>query len=458
MEELQSQKFKQTMKVSNPLNDIAANLGVTPKVLTQLATGDDKEFRELVRGIFNILPENEVVLVASDPDINPEFLNYLCQLFEGNHKVLLTILQNPSSNQQTRQHILDHLPQETLAAFAKNPKTPPTLMQMITEYFKGDTVSSSSRSDEFKIKMKVSKLLNDLEANLGVTIEAFMKIRAKDDEQSREFVGEVYNALSENHVLIVSRDTSTTPKILNYLCQLFDSNPKVLLTILCNPTTDDSTRHFILERLSEKDIVSLASNPNTPPELLSFLGQYFSTSEDIQMVLLANSATPAATKKTIQAEPDAEIEEVTEDQLIIEQEEPVSEEESVSELEQVTEERLITDFFASEAEEEIEPAVSDEIDAKVALCVDKLYDINADIVTEFIKKARSEILKRLNLIAKANRLILRTIVNHPSLTIEELDNINMDMFALLLKRSPDTIDDKTVLKLIQQAKKKKKMA
>ncbi len=29
------------MKPSNPLNNIAANLGVTPKVLTQLATGDD---------------------------------------------------------------------------------------------------------------------------------------------------------------------------------------------------------------------------------------------------------------------------------------------------------------------------------------------------------------------------------------------------------------------------------
>ena len=41
----QTQAFKNKMKVSNPLNDIAANLGVTPKVLTQLATGDDQEFR-----------------------------------------------------------------------------------------------------------------------------------------------------------------------------------------------------------------------------------------------------------------------------------------------------------------------------------------------------------------------------------------------------------------------------
>ena len=81
----QSQDFKTKMKVSNPLNDIAANLGVTPKVLTQLATGDDKEFRELVRGIFSILPEDEVAMVATDASINSEFLDYLGRLFEDNY-------------------------------------------------------------------------------------------------------------------------------------------------------------------------------------------------------------------------------------------------------------------------------------------------------------------------------------------------------------------------------------
>lgn len=80
------------MKGSNPLNDIAANLGVTPKVLTQLATGEDREFRELVRGILGMLPEHEVIMAASDPDIHPEFLDYLARLFDNNRKVQLTIL------------------------------------------------------------------------------------------------------------------------------------------------------------------------------------------------------------------------------------------------------------------------------------------------------------------------------------------------------------------------------
>jgi len=100
-------------------------------------------------------------------------------------------------------------------------------------------------------------------------------------------------------------------------------------------------------------------------------------------------------------------------------------------------------------------SIANDVDAKIALCVDKLYQINADIVTEFIKKARMEILKRLNLIGKANRLILSAIVQHPSLSIEDLERIDMDMFASLLKKSPEEINVQTVLDFLQQAEKSK---
>ena len=244
-------------KVPNPLNNIAANLGVTPKVLTQLATGDDKEFRELVRGILGMLPENEVILVARDPDINPEFLEYLYRLFESNQKVLLTILQNPSSSKQTKHTILTRLPEEVINSLLKNPKTSPEIRQILTTPKPPEeSMPSSPQSEEFKIKMKVSKLLNDLEANLGLTIDAFMQIRAKDDEQSREFVREVYDALPESDVLLVARDTETSPKILEYLSRLFDSNQNVLLTILQNPSSDQQIKHGILDQLSEETVLS----------------------------------------------------------------------------------------------------------------------------------------------------------------------------------------------------------
>jgi hypothetical protein len=288
--ERQSQEFKAKMKVSNPLNDIAANLGVTPKVLTQLATGEDKEFRELVRGIFSILPENEVMLVASDEGINPEFLDYLARLFVENQRILLTILQNPSANTATRQDIIGKLPENMILSIAGNPQTSPVVLQAISE---------SSQA-----------------------------------------------------------------------------------------------------------------------------------SADILATLLANASTPADLKERILSE--------TSEETTLVLEEEIEDESSP---------------FTPTAEDGA--SIADDVDAKIALCVDKLYQINADIVTEFIKKARMEILKRLNLIAKANRLILSAIVQHPSLSIEDLERIDLDMFASLLKKSPEEINVQTVLDFLQQAEKNK---
>ena len=431
------------MKGSNPLNDIAANLGVTPKVLTQLATGDDREFRELVRGILSILPDHEVIQVASDPDINPEFLDYLRHLFDANTKVLLAILHNPSSTRPTKQHILEHLPEDILTSLLKKPDLDAEVRQIMTQASKhtGANIGSPSQSAEFRIKMKVSKLLNDLEANLGVTIDAFLQIRSRNDEQSREFVREVYNALPEENVLLVGRDPNTGPKILEYLSRLFDDNPKILLTILHNPSTDNLTRQFILEHIPEKLAISLVESPRTPPRILQLLGEHFTNSEDMQMLLLANPSTPEEAKQRIQTQ-------------AVPQSGALPSSEKIGTALEVTDDMILELSSPNEVLAE-QPQNTDtgEVEAKIALCVDKLYDINADIVTEFIKQARSEIVKRLDLIAKANRIILRAIVRCPDLSTDDLENINMDMFVSLLKTLPNEPDDQSVLKLIQQSRK-----
>lgn len=282
----QTQDFKNKMKVSNPLNDIAANLGVTPKVLTQLATGDDQEFRELVRGIFSILPEDEVAMVASDTSINPDFLDYLSRLFEDNTRILTTILYNPTTGQETRGHIL--------------------------------------------------------------------------------------------------------------------------------------------EGFSDADFISMSRDPKAPPDLLRIIARKTADSSDTQVNLLANPSTPEDLKERIIQESSTRVE--------------------PAELESIQESDLSIPKGDGRAD--------GDVDAKIALCVDKLYEINASIVSEFIRKARSEIIRRLQLVAKANRLVLKTIVKHPGISIEELEGIDMDLFASLLKKLPDDIDDKIVLKLLKQAKKK----
>lgn len=425
----QTQDVRQTAKFTNPLNDIAANLGVTPKVLTQLATGEDQEFRDLVRGIFSILPEDEILVVASEVGLNAEFLEYLSRLFEANTKVLLTILRNPSINYSTQQYIFKHLPQEVLTSLTKQPDTPPELTRAIADYCQVAKNTAVSHTEEFKIKMKVSRLLNDLEANMGVTIDAFLQIRSRQDQESQEFVNEVYTALPEEDALLVARDAGANPQILDYLSRLFDNNQKILMSILYNPSTTLPTRRFILKHLSEKAALIVAANPKTPPDVLKMMGEEYN-SEDILATLLANPSIPEATRTAIHER--VESDDVESDEVIMDAEELPFQEDLTT----------VAQYDA------------DDVDAKITLCVDKLYDVNAEIVSDFIKKARTEILKRLNLIAKMNQLILKTIMRNPSLSIEELQSINMETFTKLLKKSPDEITEQTIMALLQHIGKK----
>ncbi len=190
-------------------------------------------------------------------------------------------------------------------------------------------------------------------------------------------------------MLLVARDANSSPKILNYLSRLFDTNQKILLTILHNSSADKQTKLFILDQISEKMVLSLAGSTKTPADLLALLGEHFTSSVDILATLLANPSTPFEMKERIQSL-------------------PVPEESPAEDIVELRVEDLLT---PSNQENEGVSSGNDEMEAKIALCVDRLYDINADIVTEFIKKARAEILKRLNLIAKANRLFYGQLSN-----------------------------------------------
>jgi len=288
----------------------------------------------------------------------------------------------------------------------------------------------SGKTEEFRTKMKVSNPLNDIAANLGVTPKVLTQLAIGDDQEFRELVRGIFSILPEDEILLVAGDNSINAEFLEYLTHLFEKNQRVLMTILHNPSAQTQTRQFILEQLPDNVVRALASSPKTPPEVLQAISQSHNMSSDMLAMLLANAATPEELKERIIAESSEEVEDLSEDQLILEEEIP-------------------------ENPEQMIPSGADEIDAKIALCVDKLYEINADIVTEFIRKARAEILKRLNLMAKVNRVILKTIVRHPALTVDELERIDLEMFGSLLKQTSGEITDQMVFELLRQAEKKK---
>ncbi|HWP47424.1 MAG TPA: hypothetical protein VNM22_09710 [Candidatus Limnocylindrales bacterium] len=138
---MQSQEHKNKMKVSNPLNDLAANLGVTLKVLIQLAMGPDREFREMVRMLLSALPEHEVVMIAEDPEIDAQFLDYLSRIFETSTAVQQALLKNPSVSATTLEHIAKLLPGSIIEAIAADPNVRPELLERFVKIFGSSQVN-----------------------------------------------------------------------------------------------------------------------------------------------------------------------------------------------------------------------------------------------------------------------------------------------------------------------------
>ena len=138
---MQSQEHKNKMRVSNPLNDLAANLGVTLKVLIQLAMGPDKEFREMVRMLLSALPENEVVMIAEDPEIDAQFLDYLSRIFETSTAVQQALLKNPSVSATTLERIAKLLPGSVIEAIAADSNVRPELLERFVKIFGSSQVN-----------------------------------------------------------------------------------------------------------------------------------------------------------------------------------------------------------------------------------------------------------------------------------------------------------------------------
>ncbi len=138
---MQSQEHKNKMRVSNPLNDLAANLGVTLKVLIQLAMGPDKEFREMVRMLLSALPENEVVMIAEDPEIDAQFLDYLSRIFETSTAVQQALLKNPSVSATTLERIAKLLPGSVIEAIAADSNARPELLEQFVKIFGSSQVN-----------------------------------------------------------------------------------------------------------------------------------------------------------------------------------------------------------------------------------------------------------------------------------------------------------------------------
>jgi DNA-binding MarR family transcriptional regulator len=70
------------MKVSDLLNDVAANMGVTPQVLLNLTAKGDEEFREMVKEILKVLPKEDLHQIADNPGLHPQLQQFVQTLLK----------------------------------------------------------------------------------------------------------------------------------------------------------------------------------------------------------------------------------------------------------------------------------------------------------------------------------------------------------------------------------------
>lgn len=222
----QTQEFKNKMKVSNPLNDLAANLGVTIKVLVQLATGPDKEFREMVRMLLSALPEEEVVLIAQDPEIEGQFLDYLSRIFEAQPVVLQTLLKNPSTPADTVERVSKLLSSTTAASkpgtetsttTAQDKKSESTIKveEPLQETFKAGPVTEFQPDDP--LSYWVSQLF---EVNFNILADFMKRINQevlKQLERLTEANRQVLQVLSKNVSSLKVENLRLSPELLVFV-------------------------------------------------------------------------------------------------------------------------------------------------------------------------------------------------------------------------------------------------
>jgi hypothetical protein len=294
----------------------------------------------------------------------------------------------------------------------------------------------SEQPQEFKNKMKVSNPLNDLAANLGVTLKVLVQLAMGPDKEFREMVHMLLSALPEEEAVLVAEDRDIDPQFLDYLSRIFESKPVVLQTLIKNPSTSTTTVERLVKLLPSKDVEALAADPNVKPELLEQLFKIFGTTQTgLLRIIASNPVVPATLRQQLAS---------------IVPMEGISTEES---REPSLEEDLESNFSIEnilKATFEAGSIKDFEANTPASRCVNHLFEINAALITEFMKRIQAQVLTQLNRLTEANRQILQVILkNANSLNTESIE-LTSDLMLLVMQKLPASVSEQEILELLKK--------
>jgi len=283
--------------------------------------------------------------------------------------------------------------------------------------------------------MKVSNPLNDLAANLGVTIKVLIQLAMGPDKEFREMVRMLLSALPEEEAVIIAEDREIDAQFLDYLSRVFETRPLVLHTLLKNPSTPSNTVERIAKLLPSADLETLAKDPAIRPELLEQLFKIFGNTQVALLKLIAeHPATPPPLRGQIAP---------------LLSKEPETEDSTAT----PPEKKLKSDSRVEDAlKEALEAGPRSEFPSEVALssCVHQLFEVNFNIIADFMKRINQQVLKQLERLAEANRQILQVIAkNAGSLNLGTLQ-LSADLVAFVTRKLPDSVSEQEILEFLKR--------
>ena len=268
---------------------LSAARGALPLAASDLLTvffffcnGKDQELKSLARASLHELPVSLIEPVMADPEVNPQILYFIARERLQEQRLIETVLQNPSTGNETFLHCAKHCAGPILAMIAENSQriaAAPELVNAIINNPKADKALKFRLGwvdpEEKKAQEGSAKVAVD-EAGGNGADEVTDEIEEEDERNLNKYQQALELGVSEKIKMALTGDKEWRSLLLR------DSNKLVSAAVLKNP------------RITDGEVLFIAKNKTTSDELIRviLLNKEWVKSYAIKVALLRHPRTP----------------------------------------------------------------------------------------------------------------------------------------------------------------------
>ena len=268
---------------------LSAARGALPLAASDLLTvffffcnGKDQELKSLARASLHELPVSLIEPVTADPEVNPQILYFIARERLQEQRLIETVLQNPSTGNETFLHCAKHCAGPILAMIAENNQriaSAPELVKAIINNPKADKALKFRLGwidpEAKKEQESSSKVVVDESASDDVD-EVTGQIGEEEETNLNKYQQALELGVSEKIKMAFTGDKEWRSLLLR------DSNKLVSAAVLKNP------------RITEGEVLFVASSKTSSDELIRIilLNREWLKSYKIKIALMRHPRTP----------------------------------------------------------------------------------------------------------------------------------------------------------------------